>query len=73
YKKLISPLLPDSCRYYPTCSEYAVQSLERHGAFKGLFFATRRVLSCNRLSRGGHDPVDNQLIVSRETIMKRRG
>jgi len=57
YKRHISPRLPPACRYTPTCSEYAIEAIERHGALKGTLLAVRRVLSCNPLSRGGHDPV----------------
>lgn len=57
YKRHISPLLPPACRYVPTCSEYAVEAVERYGALKGSLLAVRRVLSCNPLSRGGYDPV----------------
>lgn len=59
YQKLISPLLPHSCRYYPSCSEYAAQSIEKRGILRGLFYSIRRVLSCNRFAKGGYDPVDN--------------
>lgn len=57
YKRHVSPLLPPACRYVPTCSEYALEAVERHGVLKGLALAARRVLSCNPLSRGGYDPV----------------
>jgi putative membrane protein insertion efficiency factor len=55
YKKFISPLLPHSCRYYPTCSSYAVLSIEKYGAFKGSLKAIYRILRCNPFSRGGID------------------
>lgn len=57
YKRHVSPLLPPACRYVPTCSEYALEAVERYGALKGSALAVRRVLSCNPLSRGGYDPV----------------
>ena len=57
YKRHVSPLLPPACRYTPTCSEYAVEAVERYGALKGTALAFRRVLSCNPFSRGGYDPV----------------
>lgn len=57
YKRQVSPLLPPACRYTPTCSEYALEAVERHGVLKGLALAVRRVLSCNPFSRGGYDPV----------------
>lgn len=57
YKAQVSPLLPDACRYTPTCSEYATEAVEQFGAFRGTLMAARRVLSCNPFSRGGYDPV----------------
>ena len=57
YRKHISPHLPAMCRYYPTCSRYAVEAIETHGAFKGFLLALWRVLRCNPLSKGGYDPV----------------
>ena len=57
YKRFISPLLPPACRFYPTCSAYAEESLRRHGALKGSFLATRRLLRCHPLCDGGIDPV----------------
>ncbi|MEO0139129.1 MAG: membrane protein insertion efficiency factor YidD [candidate division WOR-3 bacterium] len=55
YRKYISPLKPATCRFYPTCSEYAVLSLRKYGLFKGLFKAVWRVLRCNPFSKGGID------------------
>ena len=57
YRKRISPLLPPMCRYYPTCSCYAIEAIETHGAFKGFFLALFRLLRCNQLFPGGYDPV----------------
>lgn len=57
YRKHISPHLPPMCRYYPTCSVYAVEAIETHGALKGTLLALWRVLRCNPLSVGGYDPV----------------
>ena len=57
YKRHVSPLLPPACRYTPTCSEYAVEAVERHGVLRGSGLALKRVLSCNPFSRGGYDPV----------------
>jgi uncharacterized protein len=57
YQKYISPRLPDMCRYYPSCSHYAVEAIEVHGAIKGSFLALLRLLRCNILFPGGYDPV----------------
>jgi hypothetical protein len=57
YKRLLSPLLPAACRFYPTCSAYAEQALHRHGALKGSTLAARRLLRCHPLNPGGVDPV----------------
>ena len=57
YKTRVSPGLPSACRYTPTCSEYAMEAIERHGVLRGVWLATRRVVSCNPFSRGGYDPV----------------
>lgn len=57
YRKYISPHLPPMCRYYPTCSCYAIEAIETHGAFKGFLLALWRVLRCNPFSHGGYDPV----------------
>lgn len=57
YKTRVSPNLPAACRYTPTCSEYAIEAIERYGVLKGGWLATRRVVSCNPFSRGGYDPV----------------
>lgn len=57
YQLAISPLLPPSCRFYPTCSCYAIEALQRHGALKGGWLALRRIASCHPWHPGGHDPV----------------
>ena len=57
YQRYLSPLLPDSCIYIPTCSQYAVEAIERYGVLKGCFLAFRRILRCHPLHAGGYDPV----------------
>jgi putative membrane protein insertion efficiency factor len=60
YQYAISPMFGPRCRYYPSCSEYAVQAVERDGILRGLVLAGWRVLRCNPFSRGGYDPVEAQ-------------
>ncbi|MFP3953044.1 MAG: membrane protein insertion efficiency factor YidD [Candidatus Acetothermia bacterium] len=57
YQKAISPGLPNTCRFYPTCSEYNKQAIEHHGPIKGLYLGIRRILRCHPLNPGGYDPV----------------
>jgi hypothetical protein len=57
YKRLISPLLPPACRFYPTCSEYAAQAIAKHGLARGGILAAKRLVKCNPLHPGGVDPV----------------
>lgn len=57
YKKYISPLLPASCRFYPTCSTYAIQAINKYGIIKGSIKTTYRILRCNPFNKGGYDPV----------------
>jgi hypothetical protein len=57
YKIVVSPLLPPACRFLPTCSEYALEAIEKHGAVKGLYLALRRIFRCHPLREGGFDPV----------------
>ena len=56
YRLLLSPWVGHGCRYQPTCSAYALEALERHGALKGSYLATKRVLSCHPLGGHGYDP-----------------
>lgn len=58
YQKAISPLFPPSCRFYPTCSTYAVQALERHGVVRGGWMDVRRISKCHPWHPGGYDPVE---------------
>lgn len=57
YQNFISPLLPSSCRYTPTCSHYAVEALQTHGLLKGFWLAAKRIASCNPWGGSGYDPV----------------
>lgn len=57
YQKFISPLTPPSCRYTPTCSQYAVEALRKHGPLKGMYLAVRRLLRCHPWGGHGYDPV----------------
>ena len=56
YKRYISPLLPDACIYTPTCSEYAMEAIQKHGVIKGTGLAIWRILRCNPFAKGGYDP-----------------
>lgn len=60
YKKIISPIfeyLGVHCKYYPTCSQYMKQAIEKYGAIKGVFLGIKRILRCNPFSKGGYDPL----------------
>ncbi len=57
YQKIISPLFPNSCRYYPTCSSYMFQAIQKYGVIKGMALGIKRILRCNPFSKGGFDPV----------------
>ncbi len=60
YQLLLSPVVGERCKYYPSCSEYAAQAINRFGILRGLVLAGWRLLRCNPWSRGGFDPVDEQ-------------
>ena len=62
YQRFLSPALPRRCKYHPSCSEYAVQSIRTYGVLKGLVLAGWRLLRCNPWSYGGYDPVEAQTI-----------
>ncbi|MFB3850606.1 MAG: membrane protein insertion efficiency factor YidD [Acidobacteriota bacterium] len=57
YKAALSPILPPSCRFYPTCSEYAYQAISVFGVFKGSILAIKRILRCHPFCDGGYDPI----------------
>ncbi len=67
YQLLLSPLVGERCKYYPSCSEYAVQAVERFGILRGLVLAGWRLLRCNPWSRGGYDPVEEQRVFKNRT------
>jgi len=62
YQTFISPALPRSCKYYPSCSQYAIDALREYGLLRGIVLAVWRLLRCNPLSMGGIDPVERQTI-----------
>lgn len=57
YQYVLSPMIGPSCRYTPTCSQYTVEALRKHGPFKGLWLSLKRIVSCNPWGGHGHDPV----------------
>jgi len=57
YKYFISPMLPNACRYYPTCSVYSIEALKKHGPIKGSYYSIKRILSCHPWGGSGYDPV----------------
>ena len=57
YQLFISPLFPPSCRFTPSCSQYAIEAIDRFGTMRGSYLATTRILRCNPLNPGGYDPV----------------
>ena len=57
YQMVLSPLLPAACRYFPSCSQYAIEAIEKHGAMRGSWLAARRIARCHPFRPGGYDPV----------------
>jgi putative membrane protein insertion efficiency factor len=57
YKAVVSPLLPSACRFYPTCSEYMIEAVAKHGTLRGVWMGVRRVGRCHPFHEGGFDPV----------------
>ena len=65
YQKYISPLKSPTCRFYPTCSEYAIQALTKYGLLKGAWLSVKRISHCHPLNPGGYDPLPGSLQVTR--------
>ena len=61
YQKAISPLMPPSCRFHPTCSSYGLEAIETHGALKGSWLSIRRISKCHPFHEGGFDPVPEKV------------
>ena len=57
YQRIISPLFPPTCRYTPTCSEYAIQSLKKYGIIKGVYLSIKRIVNCHPWGGSGYDPI----------------
>ncbi len=57
YQRAISPMLPNSCRFYPSCSEYTVLAIQKRGLLRGILMGSWRIMRCNPFSKGGFDPV----------------
>jgi putative membrane protein insertion efficiency factor len=65
YRFLISPLLGNTCRYFPTCSNYSIEALQTYGLLKGLLLIFKRILSCHPWGQGGFDPVKKEMRVKK--------
>ena len=65
YRFLISPLLGNTCRYFPTCSNYSIEALRTYGLLKGLLLSFKRILSCHPWGQGGFDPVKKEMKVKK--------
>ena len=68
YKFLISPLLGNSCRYFPTCSEYSIEALNEFGLVKGIYLSLRRIISCHPWGKGGFDPIKKEMKVKKNGL-----
>lgn len=73
YRRVLSPLKPATCRFHPTCSQYAIEALERHGPLRGLALAGWRLLRCQPLCKGGYDPAPAARVASDEERPKAHG
>ena len=72
YQKYLSPLKHTKCPYYPTCSQYGLEAIEKYGAFKGGLMAIWRILRCNPFSKGGYDPVPEKINIGTFSCKFRR-
>ena len=72
YQKFISPFLPASCRFYPTCSAYFVEALTKHGLLKGMCLGIYRILRCNPFNPGGYDPVPQVKTKKKEQLSEKQ-
>ena len=70
YRKFISPILPQSCRFTPSCSEYAIEAIDKFGAIRGTILASYRILRCNPFCRGGYDPVPDKFTFKRQEMKR---
>lgn len=68
YQRVISPAIPQRCRYYPSCSRYAVEAVREYGILRGLVLGGWRLLRCNPWSHGGYDPVEAQRVFKIEAV-----
>jgi hypothetical protein len=71
YKRIISPLLPPVCRFYPTCSDYAIEAITTYGIFKGLWLSLKRILRCNPFHKCDYDPVPERKATFISQIVKK--
>ncbi len=70
YRYLLSPYVGNGCRYTPSCSQYAIEAIERHGAIKGLYLAICRLFSCHPWHAGGYDPVPASKMINKDPVVR---